>query len=107
MRFLKTYLITMIIIFILILFAYTMSFVYVQSVETTQGTTISVLELDKTNQKTVFYVYGNKITVDAKEIEEKVKVASKYLPTEVLVFCDAVKQTSNFFTEMYNRIACG
>ena len=106
MRFLKIYLGTMIIIFILAVFVYAMSFVYVQSVETTMGTDISVLEKTQNENITTFSLFGNKITVDTKKIEENINKADKYLPCEIKCAQNLIGYSNEILENAYNYLLC-
>ena len=103
MRFLKIYLGTMIIVFIICIFVYAMSFVYVQSVQTTLGTDVSVLEMTENDNDTTFYILGNSFTANADEIDNKVNELADTLPCEISAVVKALKTTGDFFENLYNN----
>ena len=105
MRFWKTYFGTMIIIFVLAVFAYGMSFVYVRSVQTTLGTDVSVLELTKNSNITTFSVLGKDFSFNKSEIDSFVNEAEEKLPCELSGIIKACGAASRYLENLYNSFS--
>lgn len=103
MRFLKIYFATIIIILILALFLYAMSFVYVQSVQTSAGVNVPMINMDKQDNEVVFSVLGRDISIDADRIKSQTEKIISYLPVEFKAAYKAVDYTENLASDLYNK----
>lgn len=83
MRFIKIYLGTLIIILILAIFLYALSFVYVKSVSASLGTSTPIAKMNNENSSVVFTILDKEIEIDKQEINSAINKVIKYMPTEI------------------------